>query len=263
MIAKLASYFQKGGNLLLKNVVGLNLLPGETSQTFYADDGLWTLHNHDFMQDEKYRNAYERGVQACSNNRMYWRVHTALWAASVAQHVAGDFVECGVNRGFVSSAVMTYLDWNRLTKSFYLLDTFGGIDARFVTEEEKAGGVLTKNDRVLAMGGYATDVEAVRANFQEWDRVHIIQGTVPETLEQVPAEQIAYLHIDMNNATPEAAATDYFWPKMSPGGVILYDDYAYVGYTPQKKAIDALAAKYNVPVLSLPTGQGILIKPCI
>jgi hypothetical protein len=39
---------------------------------------------------------------------------------------------------------MDYLDWDRLGKHFYLLDTFKGIDERFISAEDKAAGVVHK-----------------------------------------------------------------------------------------------------------------------
>jgi hypothetical protein len=41
----------------------------------------------------------------------------------------------------------------------------------------------------------------------------------------------------------------------------LLDDYAYHGYRQQKLGMDRFAASRGVQVLSLPTGQGLLIKP--
>ena len=41
--------------------------------------------------------------------RWHWRVHVGLWTATSALKLAGDFVECGVNRGFMSSAIMHLL----------------------------------------------------------------------------------------------------------------------------------------------------------
>jgi hypothetical protein len=38
-----------------------------------------------------------------------WRVHVALWVARAASRVSGDFVECGVNAGFTSSAILESL----------------------------------------------------------------------------------------------------------------------------------------------------------
>ena len=64
----------------------------------------------------------------------------------------------------------------------------------------------------------------------------------------------------MNCAAAEVAALDYFWPKMTLGGIVLLDDYAYWGSKPIRDAHDALAKKLNVEIASLPTGQGLLIR---
>ncbi|HTB17249.1 MAG TPA: hypothetical protein VK708_03990, partial [Bryobacteraceae bacterium] len=71
---------------------------------------------------------------------------------------------------------------------------------------------------------------------------------------------VAFLHLDMNCAYPEAAALEYFWDRLSPGAFVLLDDYVYFGYESQTKAIDSLAASLGFNVLSLPTGQGLIIK---
>ena len=42
---------------------------------------------------------------------------------------------------------------------------------------------------------------------------------------------------------------------------MLLDDYAYIGYESQKAAMDALAEQRKLRILSLPTGQGLLVKP--
>jgi hypothetical protein len=48
----------------------------------------------------------------------------------------GDFVECGVNAGFVSSAIMKKLQWNTLGRRFYLIDTFTGPVLTQYSQEE-------------------------------------------------------------------------------------------------------------------------------
>ena len=54
---------------------------------------------------------------------------------------------------------------------------------------------------------------------------------------------------------------EYFWEKLVPGAIVLFDDYGWSGYINQKKAHDAFAASKGVKILNLPTGQGMLIKP--
>ena len=229
----------------------------------YASDGLISLHSHAFMQDPGFVNAYQRGVRAIGGHDTYqfqWRVHVGLWMASVGAHLDGDFVECGVNKGFMSSAIMEHLDWNTLDRHFYLLDTFRGLDERFV-DPQTAPQTMRTNEWNLVSGYYVSGVTAVRENFSQWQRVHIIEGVIPDTLAQVSSQAIAYLHLDLNCAPPEVAALEFFWDKLVPGAPVLLDDYAYIGFTPQKIAMDNFARAHGVTICSLPTGQGLIMKP--
>jgi hypothetical protein len=214
------------------------------------------------MRQPGFIRAYQRGVKAAGEDyNWHWRVHVGLWAAAVAAKLPGDFVECGVNRGFLSSAIMEYLDWNSQDRQFFLLDTFKGLDLRYVTGEEIDGGALDKNKAAIESGFYTLDVEPVRRNFAEWKNVKIVAGAIPETLSQITSNQIAFASIDMNCSPPEVAAMEYLWPRLVAGAIVVLDDYAYYGYRTQKVAMDQFARQKGVTVLSLPTGQGLLIKP--
>lgn len=228
----------------------------------YDFDGLYSHHNHDFMLQADFLSAYERGVKASGKDyQWYWRVHVGLWAARSALRVEGDFVECGVNRGFLSSAIMHSLDWDKTGKTFYLLDTFSGIDDRFVSDREKEGGVLNRNKRDLDSGFYTVVPESVRLNFSEWANIKIVVGSIPETLDNIVSEKIAFLHIDLNCSPPEIATINTLWKRIEKGGIVLLDDYAYHGYQSQKEGLDDWAlSSSGVPILSLPTGQGLIIK---
>jgi len=221
-------------------------------------DGLTSYHNHDFMQNPGFKRAYERGVAAAGiDYKWYWRVYTGLWAAQTAAKLDGDFVECGVNLGFMSSAVMELLDWDSTGKTFYLMDTFAGVDERYTTEEEREQGVMERNDHLP----YTTDLERVRANFSGWQNKKIIVGAIPETLEQADTDKVAYMHIDMDCIPPEIAAINYFWDKLVPGALMVLNCYAYYGYDLHRAAYDELFASKGVRILTLPTGQGLVIKP--
>ena len=230
----------------------------------YAQDGLVSVHSHAFMSDPAFQRAYARGIAAIGGVDTYqwhWRVHVGLWAARLGSELEGDFVECGVNRGFLSSAIMEYLDWNSRQRDFWLLDTFSGLDARFVSDAERAAGALRRNEESLGRGFYVRGADGVRANFAQWPRARIIEGAVPETLGQVTASRVAYLHLDMNIAPPETAALAYFWEKLSAGAPVLLDDYAYLGHGAQREALDEFARGRKLAICALPTGQGLIIKP--
>jgi hypothetical protein len=228
----------------------------------YAYDGVFTFNNSHFAHDPNFQAAYQRGVQASRgvDPKIEWRVHVALWAASSAVHAQGDFVECGVNAGFMSSAIMHRLGWQRLEKVFFLIDTFSGPVLSQYSDEEVERGQRRVAEDAMAKGAYIMDPDLARANFAEWPNAKIVQGVVPDVLEQVKVDRVAFLHLDMNCAHPESAAFEYFWEKLSPGGVVLLDDYAAYGYDALAKAIDDAAGAREAEVLSLPTGQGLIWK---
>jgi hypothetical protein len=244
--------------------LGLYWLARTAVPVVYAQDGLISVHSHAFMTDPAFIKAYARGVRAIGGVDAYqwhWRIHIGLWVAQMASRLEGDFVECGVNRGFLSSAIMDYLDWNSLDRDFYLLDTFAGLDERFVSDSDRKDGALTQNVEKLRSGFYTGAADGVRTNFAQWPRARIVEGAVPDTLDRVTSRQVAYLHIDMNCAAPEVAALAYFWERLVNGAPVLLDDYAYIGFASQRLAMDDFARAHGVTVCSLPTGQGLIIKP--
>ena len=89
----------------------------------------------------------------------------------------------------------------------------------------------------------------------------ICRGIIPDILPSVSVTDIGFLHIDLNNALPEIQVAKQFWGRVVPHGAILLDDYAYPGFEEQKVAWDQFAAEKNLEVLSLPTGQGLILKP--
>jgi hypothetical protein len=247
---------------LIKKAVGQAGFAIIKTRRQYHEDGLFTIHNHHFRQDSAFQAAYQRGLEA--NNgvdpHIEWRVHVALWAASSALVIPGDFVECGVNTGFISSAIMAGLHWANVARRFYLIDTFAGpVLSQFSTQEIQFGRLKMAEDR-MAAGAYQTNLARVRANFAEWPGAVVVPGTVPDILPALDISSVAFLHIDMNCAYPERAALEYFWNRLSPGALVLLDDYAYFGYENQAEAIDAVARLLGLHVLSLPTGQGLIMK---
>jgi hypothetical protein len=113
--------------LIAKAVTRIEIRHGDDFT--YDQNSLRSVHNHDSMDDPSFLKAYDRGVRAMGRDyEWHWRIHAGLGIATCASRLAGDFDECGLNRGFRSSAIMDYLKWNSLGKQFYLLDTCKGMD---------------------------------------------------------------------------------------------------------------------------------------
>jgi len=67
----------------------------------------------------------------------------------------------------------------------------------------------------------------------------------------------------MNNPIPKYEAIKYFYDKMTNGSCIIFDDYSFIGknFNEQRHFIKRFCEEKNISEpLTLPTGQGILIK---
>src|SRR5690606_4905939 len=89
----------------------------------------------------------------------------------------------------------------------------------------------------------------------------LVRGRVPDTLSGPDIRSVAYLSIDMYIVEPERAALEHFWPLIADGGVVVLDDYGFRGHEMQRASADEFAASAGVPILPLPTGQGVMVKP--
>jgi len=190
----------------------------------YADGVVASRQNCDFVKDERFLRAYQIGEATAGWGvlELHWRMHVACSLAFHASRLDGDFVECGVNRGAMA-------------------------------HDEKAKGLGTRF--------YGESFEAVTQLFAYLgDKVVIVRGPVPDTLPQVDTDLVAFISIDMNCVNPEIAAAEFFWDKLVQGGVMLLDDYGWPTHEIQKQAFDVFARERGVEVLSLPTGQGIILK---
>ncbi len=184
-----------------------------------------------------------------------WRVHTLCWAAFHATHLEGDFVDCGVHTGIFSRAVINFIDFQKTNKKYYLLDTFQGLSDKYSTKKE-----LERNKK-MNYEKRGDIYEKVKETFKDFN-VKVIKGPVPETLSQVDSNKICFLSVDMNCVQPEVDTLNFFWDKMVKGGVIILDDYGYANSTnDQKAAHDEFAKSKGIKILSLPTCQGLIIKP--
>jgi hypothetical protein len=236
------------------SVIAQKVLSRVLPSRYYCEDALLTTHV--LTETQAFKDSYSRGLKALGGQDYHnrWRVHVALWVASRCARLEGDFVECGVNYGLNSSAIMHHLNWNNQKKHFWLVDSFDGVNPAQVSEE-----ALEVSNSKKRSGFYNCSAERAKQNFSEWPNAHVIKGWVPQCLDSVKAEKVAYLHLDMNAVQPEVQALEYFRPKLVPGAMVLLDDYGYAGggnMLPGWRDADRMM---KLDILSLPTGQGLIV----
>ena len=222
----------------------------------YAQDMLICLwKNLAFRSDKAFMDSFTSAAKNNQEKSLLWRLHVLAWASNIALRVEGDFVECGVLKGFSSAVLCKYLEFGNVPREFYLYDTFSGLPEETSTDEERSiwnPGYKAYDSKDL--------YEEVCQTFSPYHNVRVVQGTVPLTFKTESPEKIAYLHIDMNSEEAEILALEALFDRVVPGGVVVLDDYGWQCNIRQTVAESAFMKKRDHMILELPTGQGVILK---
>jgi O-methyltransferase len=216
---------------------------------FAADNVILFNRSLAFRYDRKLIEAGTRNASNAQERSLLLRLNTLAWAASHALRIPGEFVECGVWRGYCSAVVADYLDFDQVAKTFYLYDTFEGIPPEY--DSERHDSPLFREEGLYA---------SVVARFARFPNIRIVRGVVPQSFAEALPERVAFLHLDMNSSKSEIAALEVLFDRISAGGVIVFDDYGWLGYQAQQRAEDSFVNARGHRILELPSGQGLLIK---
>jgi len=220
-------------------------------------DGIATCHNLGFLLDPQFQSAESRAIQAGGFDYFIpLRLHQAIWCARNALKLDSNasFVEFGTGKGYVMSAVLSYLKSTKSDLSkihVFLFDTFDS----FATDHK--GLQSAKFGRNIY---YAESFEDVERNFQEFSFVTLVKGNLPQILDLRDWGGISFLHVDLNAPEIEVASVLKLWNQILPGGIVLIDDYAYNSFSYTYQLFNNLADELKVPILTTASGQGIMIK---
>ncbi|MFE1600578.1 TylF/MycF/NovP-related O-methyltransferase [Methylobacterium sp. ID0610] len=215
----------------------------------YGDNNIIIGRNCSYLQDAKLLAAIKRHATNEQERSLIFRLNTLIWAFDHALRIDGDIVECGVWKGFLFSVLADYFDFGQVPKQMWLYDTYAGIPARYDTEKHDHPVLREENL-----------YEKVVLRFRRYENVHVVRGMLPEILRERSPRRIALLHLDLNSSKAEIETLDALFDRLSPGGMIVFDDYGWSGYREQHDAEKRWAETRGYRILEMTTGQGVLLK---
>jgi O-methyltransferase len=163
------------------------------------------------------------------------------------EQVAGDFAELGVYKGD-SAALLHAMDTQR---TLHLFDTFTG----FVAEELRPE---TGKAASYSVHNFAdTSVDEVLNNIGDRQGIKIYPGRFPEILPESDLS-FALVNIDVDLYEPTRAGLEYFYPKLSKGGVILIHDYS-PDWPGLVKAVDEFIMNNDVLFVLMPDQDATML----
>ncbi len=163
--------------------------------------------------------------------------------------VPGDVFECGVYKGGTAALLSALLGETQSPKMLYLFDTFEGMP-------------VTDCDRDLHRKGdfSHTSLEAVEAFVKGGERCVFRKGVIPETFSGLSDSAISFAHIDVDIYQSILDSLNFIWPRLSTGGVIVFDDYGFPSCPGALQAVDEFFHDKSAVPLCLQTGQAIVFK---
>lgn len=135
------------------------------------------------------------------------------------EHILGDIVECGVWKGGSAALLATKLQGNTL----HIYDSFIGMP-----DSTAKDGTLAQS--MIGQGGVDEEevCSFVRGHVPNGAHLQVHSGWFHETFipEQAP-DSVRLLHVDCDWYESVLQTLDFFYDKVTPGGYIILDDYAY------------------------------------
>ena len=170
--------------------------------------------------------------------------------AKLSVGVPGAIAEIGMYRG-ASAKLMLHATGE--TKPFWGFDTFSGLPPTDATLDP----FWSKND----FGD--TSMEEVQA-FVASPQAHLVRGIFPATVDAVPEGlRFSLVHVDVDIYEAARDCCAYFYQRLSPYGLIVFDDYGFLSCPGVRKAVDDFFADKPIKPIYLPSGQAVFINlPC-
>lgn len=174
----------------------------------------------------------------------------------VENGIAGDVVECGVWKGGSMMAVArTLLQLRDASRHLYLFDTFEGMPAPTTADVDHTGESAQswlsrskkKEDSVWAIAPLEGVQKALSTVGYDASKIRFVKGRVEDTIPREAPERIALLRLDTDWYESTRHELVHLFPRLSPGGVIIIDDYGH--WQGARKATDEYLREYKVPLL--------------
>ena len=140
----------------------------------------------------------------------------------ITRGVPGNTAEAGVFRGLSSFLICHFLRREIATsngETHFMIDSFEGLSKPV----EKDGKFPVKRHEEGAFTH--TSVEIVQETLSDFGGVNIHKGWIPKVFAELPEQKYRFVHIDVDVYEPTLASFRYFFPRMSPGGIMMCDDF--------------------------------------
>jgi O-methyltransferase len=204
-----------------------------------------------WITDRAFRDVYER----IRKNTLVDELRCyELWqlVTQAAKLDAGALLEVGVWRGGTGALIASAARRSRVTDDVYLCDTFAGVVKASRLDPSYRGGEHGDTSRSVVKR-LISDLGL--------SGVRILTGIFPDdSARQVRADRFRFAHVDVDVYESARSVTEWLWPRLIPGGLIVYDDYGFATCPGVTQAVDEQRDQKGRLVLHNLNGHAVVVK---
>jgi O-methyltransferase len=164
-------------------------------------------------------------------------------AVKKTEHVPGDIAEVGVYKGGSAKLICKANNGRAL----HLFDTFQGLPSV---------GDIDKPQ--FYDGQFAAPFKEVKNYLNTYENVHFHVGLFPGTAVPVERKNFSFVHLDVDTYESTTNCLEFFYTRMSKGGIILSHDYITAAGV--RKAFDEFFQDKPEPVIEMSGSQCLVVK---
>lgn len=167
-----------------------------------------------------------------------------MMATRRTDKIKGDIAEVGTYRGASSKLIAEAR--GKSGKNIYLFDTFSGLPS------------LGENDTKFHENQYPADIEEVKKYLSKYPRIEIFKGMFPQMGAPISGREFSFVHLDVDLYQCTKDSLEFFYPRMSKGGVIISHDYMTADGV--RKAVDEFMKDKPETVFESSWSQCFIVK---
>tara|TARA_B100000959_G_C14940361_1_gene607525 strand:+ start:303 stop:962 length:660 start_codon:yes stop_codon:yes gene_type:complete len=184
-------------------------------------------------------------MNAWKNENLFYLTSNKLRLLKIIDHyeiykriinIKGDIIECGVFKGISLIRFLSFRDLLEKSKKrkIFAFDIFGKFPRpknKKIRSQKNDVNFAKSHDLKIGRGFKLEKLNSFLKK-KKFSNYKLIKGdvnyTIPIFVKKNKKMKISLLHLDLDVYEPTFIALEYFYEKVTPGGIILIDDYKHI-----------------------------------
>lgn len=170
-------------------------------------------------------------------------INILLSLIAATRHLPGDVADCGVYRAASTVGMALYLREKGIAKTIYGFDSFEGFDEASFQADLPLGGAENEDRHGHGFSSTSLALVTHKAERFHLHNIRFVPGYFNLSFPRFdPTVRFCLVHLDVNLYESYKECLEFFYPRVVPGGIILFDEYNDPPWPGCNRAVDEFLA---------------------